>query len=285
MRRLFYIAALVLLPATAGAQTLREARSIPIAKRPAVVAAPVATQPVSGTTIPIGESLQHYITKLVLEEVPREYENTKKWGGTKRVVSGLDWEREGVKIETHRRWKDVNHGSWSRYKINLVDPEKTFEVRLENLCDRGDNVAAFDLVGVAKVSCTARISEWRRGVQVISLSGDADAKVRLVTHVEMKMSLAPGTFPPDILLSPRVTSADLQLQAFELQRLGVADGPMVKQLGEVVEEGLQNYLAENREKLAEKMNKQLDKKRDKLKVPLSKLTNSSWGTWFSDFFK
>ena len=285
MRRLFCIAALILWPALAEAQALREARSIPVAKRPGVVAAPTVSQPVSGTTIPIGESLQHYITKLILEEVPREYENTKKWGGTKRVTSGLDWEREGIKVETRRQWKEVNHGSWSRYRIKLVDPEKTFEVRLENLTDLGDNVAAFDLVGVAKLSCTARISEWRRGVQIISLSGDADAKVRLVTHVEMKMSLAPGTFPPDILLSPRVTSADLQLQAFELQRLGVADGPLVKQLGEVVEEGLQNYLSENRKKLAEKMNKQLDKKRDKLKIPLSKLTTSTWSTWFSDIFK
>jgi hypothetical protein len=238
----------------------------------------------NSSTIPISESLQAYITRLVLDEVPREYENTKKWGGKKRVTSGLKWEREGIKIESHRQFKEVNHGNWSRYKITLVDPENTFDVRLENLRDLGDNTAGFDLVCVARLACTGRISQWRRGVQIVSFSGDADAKVRLTTHCELKMSFAPGTFPPDILLSPKVTSADLQLQEFELQRLGIADGPLVYQLGELLEEGLQDYLAENRVKLAEKMNKQIDKKRDKLRIPLSKLTTSKWGQWFGEFF-
>jgi len=238
-----------------------------------------------GVAIPVGESLQQYITTLVLEEVPREYENTKKWGGKKRVQNGLKWEREGIKIETHRQFKEVNHGTWSRYKLKLVNPEETFEVRLENLRDLGEGVASFDLIGVARLDCTGRMSQWQRGVQVISLGAEADAKVRLVAHIELKMSPVGDSFPPDIQLSPKVTSADLQLQAFELQKLGAADGPLVKQLGELVEEGVQDYLAEHREKLAEKMNKAIDKKRDKLKIPLSKLTTSKWGKWFGEFFQ
>jgi len=235
--------------------------------------------------IPVGESLQQFITRLVVDEIPREYENTKKWGGTKRVMSGLDWELDGIKIETRRQWKAVNHGTWKRYKLKLVDPEKTFEVRLENLRDLGDNRAAFDLIGVAKLDCSGRLSEWRRGVQLLSLSAEADAKVRLVAHLEVKMGLDPRTLPPDILLRLVVTSADLQLQEFELRRVSKADGPLVKQAGEIVEEGLQEYLAEHRQKLADKINTQLEKKRDKLRVPLSKLTTSAWGEWFSDFFE
>jgi hypothetical protein len=263
----------VALAQPAFGQTLREARAIP-AVRPAPAPAIATPRPVAGSTIPISESLQQYITQLVLEEVPPVYENTKKWGGTKRVMSGLDWEQDGLKIETRRRWKDVNHGSWSRYKLKLIDPEKTFEVRLENLRDLGDNTAGFDLVCVAKLACWGRMSQWKRGLQLISLSADADAKVRLVASVELKMAIDPKTLPPDIILSPKVTAADLQLQQFELQRVGLADGPVVEQLGEVVEEGLQDYLAENRQKLAEKMNKQID----------NKLTTSKWGEWFEEFF-
>jgi hypothetical protein len=271
--------AIIVVTRPALGQSLREARAIPIA-RPAPAAAPATPMPVEGSTIAISESLQQYITHLVLEEVPPVYENTKKWGGTKRVMSGLDWEQDGLKIETRRRWKNVNHGTWSRYKLELIDPEKTFEVRLENLRDLGDNTAGFDLICVAKLACWARMSQWKRGVQLISLSADADAKVRLVAGVELKMAVDPKTFPPDIVLDPKVTSADLQLHEFELQRLGLADGPVVEQVGELVEEGLQDYLAENRVKLAEKMNKQIDKKRDKLRIPLSKLTKSKWGKWF-----
>ena len=256
-----------------------EARTFPQAKR-----TPPATPQPAGTPIVVEESLQQYLTKLVLEEAPREYENTKKWGGTKRVMSGLDWELDGLKVETRRQWKDVNHGAWSRYKLKLVDPEKSFDVRLENLRDLGNAVAAFDLVCVAKLDCSGRVSEWRRGVQLVSLGGEADAKVRLVTHLEVAMKLDARTFPPDIVAEPKVTSAELTLQEFELRRLGHADGPAVHQLGELVEEGLQDYLAEQREKLVEKMNKQLEKKRGKLRLPLSKLTTSSWGEWFGEFF-
>jgi hypothetical protein len=200
-------------------------------------------------------------------------------------MSGLDWDRDGLRIETRRQWKDANHGTWSRYKLRLVDPQQTFEVRLENLRDLGDNIAAFDLIGVAKVDCWGRLSEWRRGVQLVSLSGEADAKVRLVAHLEVKMGLDPRTLPPDILLDLKVITADLQLQEFELRRLSKADGLLVKQLGKVVEEGVQEYLAEHRQKLVDKMNAQIAKKRSKLRVPLSKLTASAWGEWFDEFFQ
>ncbi len=276
-------AALLLVAECASAQALREARPLLRAKKSPVKAVP-ASEPL-GTPIVVEESLQQYLTRLVLEEVPSEYENTKKWGGTKRVVGGLDWELDGLKVETRRQWKEVNHGSWSRYKLKLIDPENTFEIRLENLRDLGSGVVAFDFIGVAKLDCSGRVAQWQRGVQLVSLGGEADAKVRLVAHVEVSTKLDTSTFPPDILAEPKVTSAELILQEFELRRLGHADGVLVKQLGEVVEEGLQDYLVEQREKLVEKMNQQLEKKKGKLRLPLSKLTTSNWGEWFTEYFK
>jgi hypothetical protein len=267
------------------AQSLRDARSFVRPSQPTVQPA-AATLPVAeaASTIPISDDLQKYITRLVIAEIPHEYENTKKWGGTKRVMSGLDWEADGLKIETRRQFREANHGSWSRYKLKLVDPENTFEVRLENLRDLGDNVAAFDLLATARLDCTGRVAEWRRGVQLVSLSGEADAHVRLKAAVEVKMTLDSKTFPPDILLQPHVTDAQLELVDFEMRRLGQARGPVAHQVGEIVEEGVQDYLAEHREKLTEKINQQLEKKRDKLRIPLSKLTTSRWGDWFGDFF-
>ena len=287
-----------------AAQSLRDARGYPPRRSPTVVrqqpppaaaitpavlapatiaAATPATN--SAAEIPIGEGLQQYITQLVVEHIPHEYDNAKKWQGTKKVVSGLDWEVNGAKVETRRQWKEVNHGTWSRYHVKLIDPERELNVRLENLRDAGNNIAAMDLIAVARVECTGRMARWQRGVQLISLDAEATAKVRLAAHLEVKMGFDPRTLPPDILLSPVVTTADLQLLEFELHRVSKADGVIVKQFGEAVEEELQAYLAENREKLAEKMNAQIEKRKDKLRIPLSKLTASStWGGWFSDFF-
>jgi hypothetical protein len=286
----------------AAGQSLRDARDYPPQRRvspPPLRAAPIpapaiapatptapprANAELPGREIPVGETLQQFITALVVDQIPREYENTKKWRGTKKVMSGLDWEVDGVKVETRRQWKVVNHGTWSMYRLKLIDPETECEVRLENLRDLGNNKAAFDLIGVARLDCFGRMSRWQRGVQLISLSAEADAKVRLHAHVEVTMGIDPRTFPPDILLHPVVTAADLQLQEFQLRRVSKAEGPLVKQIGEGVEEGVQEYLAEHRQKLVDKMNGQLEKKRNKMRIPLSKLTTSPWGSWFTDFF-
>jgi hypothetical protein len=275
----------------AAAQPLGNHRPMRFA-RPQLAAATVAApQPVeaaaevAGSPIAFDESLQQYLTRLVLEEMPREYENTKKWQGSKRVMSGLDVELEGLKLETRRQWKEVNHGTWSRYRLQLIEPENEFDLRLENLRDLGDNRAAFDLVGVARLDCHGRLARWQRGVQLMNVYADADAKVRLTAHVEVKMGLDPRTLPPDILLDPVVTSADLRLEEFKLQRISKADGPVVKQLGEVVEEGIQEYLAENRQKLVDAMNAQIGRKRERLRIPVSKLASSPWGEWFSGFLK
>jgi hypothetical protein len=129
IRHLLPAFALLLPECAVQGQTLREAPSY-LPRREVAQPAPrdfvnpgVREVEERGSEIPVGESLQQFITHLVIDEIPHEYENTKKWGGTKRVMSGLDWDRDGLRIETRRQWKDANHGTWSRYKLRLVDPQ------------------------------------------------------------------------------------------------------------------------------------------------------------------
>jgi hypothetical protein len=275
-----------MLPQVAWSQTLRESPT-PVLRSTSPRPAPPATTSPAATTeriIPVGEALQQTLTRWVLAEVPREYENTKKWGGTKRIVSGLDWELDGLKVETRRQYREANHGSWSRYRLALRDTEQ-FQTRLENLCDRGDNTASCDLVVQGNVDCFGRIAEWRRGVQLISLSAEGTARVTFQAHVETHFGLDLRGLPPDIVISPRVTTAELKVDDLRLTRVGQADGPLVRELSDVVERGLDDYLAEYRTKLVEKLNQQIEKKRDHLRIPLSQLTSSPWGTWFQDFLK
>ena len=288
MLRHLLLCLLFTLPGAAWGQSLRESRPLAIPKLPqqkqvvepsAVVASP------AGKEIPFGESLQKTITQLVIEQAPREYENKKKWGGTKKIMSGLDWEIDGVKVETRRQWKEANHGSWSMYRVKLIDAEDKFQVRLENLRDVGDSTAECDLVVVGTLSFYGRLSEWRRGIQLYSLSAEGEARVRLQSHLTMKMSFDLRTLPPDIVVSPKFTAADLILEDLKIQRISHADGPVVKQLSGVVEHGIDDYLADHRQQLVDKMNAQLEKKQDKLRIPLSKLVDSPWGSWFGNFFQ
>src|SRR5689334_12918865 len=85
MRFLLAITSVLLLSSSGLGQSLREARQFPQVPRPVERPMPA---PAAGTPLKVEESLQQYLGKLVLEELPREYENKKKWGGTKRVMSG-----------------------------------------------------------------------------------------------------------------------------------------------------------------------------------------------------
>lgn len=274
---------IVLAPSLALGQSLRDARTFAtptnVAAKPASAA---LTPPVE--TYPVSDELEQWITELVLEQVPREYASNKKWGGKKKVMSGLDWELDGVKVETRRQWKEVNHGNWSRYRVKLIEPEKQFRIEIENLRNNDDGAAEFDLIVAAKLDCYGQVAHWQRGVQLVSMSVEADANARMIAHVVVKMSLVGNTFPPDILLQPKVTSADLKLDDLKLRRVSQADGPVVKSMSGLAEEGVEEIMQEQRDKLVDKMNAQIVKKKDKLRIPLSKVTTSKWGKWFGEFF-
>lgn len=236
-----------------------------------------AEEPETGFTP--SDEFQAWVTDLVREQLPAEYEKSKNWGHTKRVVVGLDIEPDGLKIETRRRYKEVNDGTWTRYKVTPIEPEKHFAVRVEHIEQLTGNKVRVQLSAVSKVKLFGRMSQWERGVQLVSLSAEADAKVRVQGTVEIALQLDPTKFPPDVSLVPTVTAADAQIAEFKLQRVGKLDGPLVKSLSDETRDVLAAEIAERRPKLVESMNKQLAKKQDKLKFSLSDLLKSEWGKY------
>src|SRR5688572_551283 len=79
------------------------------------------------------ESFQAWITDLVRDQLPEQYEKKKNWGKTKRVFAGWDVEADGLKVETRRRWKEANDGTWTSYRVTPIDPDKHFAVRVERI--------------------------------------------------------------------------------------------------------------------------------------------------------
>lgn len=218
---------------------------------------------------------QAFITALAREQLPDKYEKTKNWGQTTRVFDGWKVERHGLKIETRRRWKEANDGGWQMYRVDLVEPEKHFDVRIENVRQTGTKVAC-DVAVVAAAHVLGRHTQWESGVQLVSVSAEAEAKLRLVATVEIGMSLDPAKFPPDLCLIPEVTSADIHVLQFRLRRVSHFHGPVVKSLSATVREVLEDKVADSREKLVASLNKSLAKQQDKLRLSLADALNSPW---------
>jgi hypothetical protein len=225
----------------------------------------------------VDAGLQEMVTDLARGFIPDKYEDNRKWGKTKKVFDGLHVRREGLRIKTHRRWKQVNHGTWTRYEVRLRNPEERFKIRLHNPRRLPDGRAAVDIHCDARLRSFARLSEWQYGVQLISLSAEADADVQLVMQCTFRINLDLSHLPPEVVVDVKVDEADVTIRRFRMRRVSQLSGPLVKQLSHEVREVLEDQIAKRREKMVQKINRQIAKNEDKLRLSLTSVLNTKLG--------
>lgn len=223
------------------------------------------------------DEFQEWITRLVRENLPHDYEKKKNWGNTARTFDGVSVRVEDGRVKTHRKYKEANDGLWQHYQINLKNPEEKFEIRVANLHEAEGGRMAMDLVVLANLEVFARQARWERGLQLYSLSAEADARVRLSARVLVASRLDVTRLPPDVILDPEVTEARLDIPEFRLRRISKANGPVVRSLSHTVREALEDKLREDNEKLVATLNKQIARQEKKLRLSLADMLNSKLG--------
>lgn len=222
------------------------------------------------------QSFLDFAAGLLAEQMPPSYENWKKWDRTKEIVTGLKVEREGLKIETRPKKKAVNHGSWSMYRISRVDAKSPPDVTLANFRDAGNGAVGVDLLFRDRLNFFARHALWEFGVQLWSLYLDAEALVDLKMTCETSLKLDASKLPPDVILSPKVTSAAVALEDFKLHRVSKADGPLVKSLSATLREVVEDEIKDRNREIVERINKQIAKNESKLRFSAGDLAKSKW---------
>jgi hypothetical protein len=236
---------------------------------PAGSAAQAAVSP------PEFESLNQILRRIVLDNVPHTHTDLRDWGQTAQRWSGVQLRREGWKLETERKWATVNHGLWKKYSIRLVDPGQQFAVRFANFRSV-DRQTAFDLVVDTPIAIDARQSKWVNGVQLYSLSADAEATVRLTISCQLEMKLDHAVSPPDVTLSPRATAADLNVDRFAVKHISKVSGEVAQQATRWAESRLDELIAEREPKLVDSLNRAIEKHRNDWRVPLPSVRAFSW---------
>lgn len=223
------------------------------------------------------ERLQNLLTDIVRQNIPHEFEEIDNWGATKDFTVGVDVSLDGLRLDSERRRKALKHGTWKMYRVKLVDPQQQFQIRAENLRELKAGKAAFDVLVEARLDAFGRIAEWRRGVQLFTLSANADALVRMRLACELSSRLDARQFPPAIQLQPVVKSADLELVEFRLTRISDLDGPAVKELGKALRDVLEDKIEDQRDKTAEKINREIAKNSEVLRLSLPDLMQTELG--------
>jgi hypothetical protein len=202
------------------------------------------------------------VAQLIADAIPREYERSKDWGRTTRITTGVRSSGNFFKFDIHSKKSEVNDGVWKHYRATMIEPEKNLVVRIDNLRSLDAGRIALTLFATTKLHCWGRAKVYESGVHLISLEAEADAKVRLWIDCEIALEMAPGSFLSGIAVRPTVTGARMKLDEFRLQRISDVRGPIVHELGDGLRHLIEDEL--NGPKLAAKLNRSIEKRRDRL---------------------
>ncbi len=224
------------------------------------------------------QQLDEFLTKLALESMPVRYVEDKDWGMQSERWDGVKVSFRDGKLRTKRRKKKVNHGTWDRYEVSLVDPEDSFSVKLDGFEETETDRVKFDIAITAKINVEARQSKWVKGVQLYSISADGSADVRLVLEVSLGSSMDVSKFPPDLTFDPRIEDADIQLSNFRIDRISKAGGEIAQQITRVVRKKIDEKIEKKEAKLVEKINSKIEKNRERFTLSAHDAMKSKWAS-------
>src|SRR3954454_16291656 len=219
---------------------------------------------------------QEWITGLVRQQLPEDYEKRKNWGHQAKSFDGVSIKVEDGRLKTHRKYADKNDGEWQMYRVKLKDPAEKFDIQIANIRKLPDGKVGLEVTAIASLEAFGRQSQWEHGVQVYSISAEADARVRLWANVEVATHVDWSRLPPDISLDPQVTAAKFEVPDFRLRRVGQLEGPLVRSLSHATREALEEKLADDNAKLVAKLNRAIDMQEKKLRVSLADVMKSKW---------
>jgi hypothetical protein len=225
---------------------------------------------------PSQQALAAALSRLIENAIPLEYDKQKDWGATTDIPVGLRTEGSGLKLRIKKRERAVNHGVWKHYTLRLVDPQQNLHVQLVELRPLTIGRVAFRLQLDAKIDAWARAKVYQYGVHLIALEMEADMRVRAT--IDGEVGIEPRQHADGgghaLAVVPVVTAAQLQIDEFHLRRVSNADGPIVRELGDGVRKLVEDEL--NGPKLVEKLNRAIEKKRDRLEFRPAELLEQKW---------
>lgn len=209
---------------------------------------------------------------LIQANLPTHYHGDKNWGETKRIYAGVDIDHDGLKLKTHRRYREVRHGKWLKYAIDLKDPTDPRHLNINVASAAMDTSGRLNLnLRIdTRVGIDARQERWNYGLQLYSVSTQGTAKLSMSLQASIGFAFDYTRIPPDVVFDPLVEKADIQLIDLEVDRISKLGSDIAHELGDLAERVIRDeYLPKQRSKLAHKLNTQIDRRRDKLRISAS----------------
>jgi hypothetical protein len=223
-----------------------------------------------------------YLASIGLRHVPQKFDGKKHWGDTKKVWAGVDVDLEDGKLKSHRRYRDVEHGRWMQYEVSLPEPglvlDKSVWINHATNYEFADDTQVphkreclrIDATVITPATYEVRIQRWNYGVRMTSVTVKGRLNLRLDTLADVRIDPDYSEVPPAIQITPKILSAKISIDQFEVERVSRIGGDVAELWGDIVKELFTEKLVDaQNDKLVDKLNRSIDKNRDDLRISMA----------------
>lgn len=215
-----------------------------------------------------------FLRDLADDTIPRDFEQRQGWGDQTEIETGVRVREKNGLPRISKRTKLVNHGTWRRFRVALHRPEEKLRFSIRDVHAGDTGGLTFKVVLAARVRCTAQSEFWNYGVRTGSATVQADATVRMVARFDVT---GHETDPDDdgwfveVEYVPEVDRVRIELDDFDVRRVGHLDGDLADGLGDSVQPVLAKILDGQAEKLTKRIRRELVERDARVKLSLPRL--------------
>lgn len=208
----------------------------------------------------------------VRQSLPSTYHGNQDWGKQTRLYAGIRFTKHDGHLSTKRRWVDVGHGRWVQYEIDLRDPTSPDRLNIQiTRAEIGpDQRIRFESQIDTRVDLRIQQERWNLGTRLFSISVKGEAAIRMVVAGDVGFAFDLTRIPPDVVADPNIHSTQISLVSLKVDRISKIGGEVADVIGDVAERIIRDeYLPKQQAKINERLNRQIDRRRDQLRFGAS----------------
>ena len=209
----------------------------------------------------------------LLTAIPDKYEDLSHWGKTKSVFAGVRVQQRGFQVRVSERKKDVRHGFWHKYRIEFVEPDNHLKLVIDHIEQKELSRFQFQFNIASRLRCRGDFEQWMLGVKGLNFAVISEAEIQLVADCEISLRSESNrkSLLPDLILEPKVKLVRIFLHDLDIKRIGEIRGDLAEGIGDISRHDIENLLQKQESRVARKLNEAIDKNRNLLRIPSSKI--------------
>lgn len=204
------------------------------------------------------------LKKAIRDYVPPTYVDEREWNKRRNAWDGVHIKFQDGKLHTRRKEKLVRSGSWNRYALSMVDPDKNLHIQFDRLEPTEDGKVAFEVTVDARLDCYGQVSEWLHDAKLFSASARATADVRLTLSGTVQFVVGFSKLLPEVTVKPHIDYAHLVLERYHLRRFSHIGGDAAKFLGDSMHLFVDELIDQENKRLAARINRKIARRQKKM---------------------